>query len=263
MTPETALIELLARVGARGGAAVFVSAEELDLWPALAVAAMKVQGLLRKAHPAVSTVCPGCEQQCVMPVHTVPAGRRSGASFIVCDKRSDINRVHVSTGRLKLWRCDADALVGFIAACLGLRRSNQPPSAAGVLNVGMVQGEKRRQMLSLRVDGAEWFLVSADSTLPLAELVAYDGGEYFVDAAMVRQLVDSATTADQRYTPSNARREARKLNTRAMYESWRRAYRDLKKRRLHMSDVWYAQQIAKLTIGAGRSAETIRRRMKT
>jgi hypothetical protein len=32
MTPLAALIELLARVGARNGAAVFVSAEELSQW---------------------------------------------------------------------------------------------------------------------------------------------------------------------------------------------------------------------------------------
>jgi hypothetical protein len=39
---------------------------------------------------------------------------------------------------------------------------------------------------------------------------------------MIRQLVDSATTADNRYTPTNARREVRKLDTQAMYESWQK-----------------------------------------
>ena len=44
---------------------------------------------------------------------------------------------------------------------------------------------------------------------------------------MIRRLVDAATTADNRYTPSNARREARKLDTQAMYESWQKEYREL------------------------------------
>src|ERR1700730_2210418 len=123
LTPQAALIELLARVGARNGAAVFVSAEELSEWPAAAVAAMKSQKLLAKARTAVSVVCPGCERGCVMPVHTVPAGR-SPVAFIVCDNRSHINRVAVSAERQKQWRCDADAVCGFIAASLGLRRSN-------------------------------------------------------------------------------------------------------------------------------------------
>jgi hypothetical protein len=89
MTLQAVLIELLTRVGARNGAAVFVSAEELSQWPAEAVAAMKSQKLLAKARPASSVVCPGCERECVMPVHTVPARLRGPVSFIVCDKRSD------------------------------------------------------------------------------------------------------------------------------------------------------------------------------
>ena len=102
MTPLAALIELLARVGACNGAAVLVSAEELSQWPAAAVAAMKSQKLLAKARPAASVICPGCERECIDAGHTVPAGPRG--SFIVCDKREDINRVPVSAARLMQWR---------------------------------------------------------------------------------------------------------------------------------------------------------------
>ena len=56
MKPQAALIELLARVGARNGAAVFVSAEELSQWPVAAVAAMKSQKLLARARPAISVL---------------------------------------------------------------------------------------------------------------------------------------------------------------------------------------------------------------
>ena len=115
MTPQDALIELLTRVGALNGAAVLVSAEELSQWPAAAVAAMKSQKLLARARPAVSVVCPGCERECVMPVHTLPTEPRDPASFIVCDKRDDINRVPVSAKRLMQWRCDADAVCGFMS----------------------------------------------------------------------------------------------------------------------------------------------------
>jgi hypothetical protein len=261
MTLHDALIELLARVGARNGAAVLVDAEELSQWPAAAVAAMKSQKLLAKARPAVSVVCPGCERECVMPVHTSPAGPHGQASFIVCDKRDDINRVSVSADRLMQWRCDADAVCGFIAASLGVRRSDQHPADAGLLNIGMASGDKRSQMLCLQHSG-DLALVAANNAVPLAELVGYRGGEYSVDGQMIRQLVDSATTADPRYTPSNARRETRKLDTQAMHEAWRKAYRDLKRKRPNMTDVWYSQQIAKQGIAASRSAETIRKHMK-
>ena len=79
---------------------------------------------------------------------------------------------------------------------------------------------------------------------------------------MIRVLVDSTTTKDTRYTPSSARREARKLDTQAMYEKWRKKYRKLKKSRPGMSDVWYSQQIAGMDIGQSRNPETIRKNMK-
>ena len=46
-----------------------------------------------------------------------------------------------------------------------------------------------------------------------------------------------------------------------MYESWQKAYRDLKKKRRNRSAVWYSRQIAKLEIGVGRNADTIRKHM--
>jgi hypothetical protein len=75
-------------------------------------------------------------------------------------------------------------------------------------------------------------------------------------------LVDSATTADNRYTPSNAKREARRLDTQAMHKRWQKTYRALKRKNREKSDVWCSLQIAKTDNPQGRSAETIRKHMK-
>ena len=75
-------------------------------------------------------------------------------------------------------------------------------------------------------------------------------------------LVDAATTADPRYTPSTTRREAHTLDTQARYARWQKAYRALKQRRPRMSNVWYARQIAKQAVAAGCHADTIRKHMK-
>jgi hypothetical protein len=262
MKPEDALNDLLARVGATEGAAVFVSAEELTQWPAAAVAAMKAQKLLAKARPAASVVCPGCERECVMPVQTLTRTSGAASSFVVCDKRDDINRVAISSDLLKQWRCNAEAVCGFVAKSLGLHRSDQRSANASVWNIGIARGDKRSQMLGLRADG-DLALVAGSNAVPLAEVVGYGDGEYSVDGAMIRRMVDSVTTADARYTPSKARRETGKLNTQAMYGGWQKAYRDLKKQRRNMSDVWYSRQVAKLDIAAGRNAETIRKHMKS
>lgn len=262
MTPLDALLELLARVGASRDAAALVSEEELSEWPTEAVREFKSKKLLVKASPATSVVCSGCEQECVMPVHTLIHETRGPASFIVCDKRDDINRVPVTAERLKQWRCDIDAVCKFISRSLGLRPDSRRANGAGLLEIGIAAGDKRHQMLCLKADG-ELALIAGSTALPLAELVRYRESAFSIDNATIRQLVDSATTADNRYTPSNARREARKLDTHTMYESWQKEYRSLKKRRQEMSDVWYSQQIARMDIGKGRSAETIRKHMRT
>ena len=256
-----AILELLARVGANGGAAVLVSDAELSGWPAEAVRKLKAQKLLVKASPAASVVCPGCEQECVMPVYTLPAGAGAAASFIVCDKRDDTNRVPVAAERLSQWRCNAADVCGFVVRSLGMHPSNRRANSAELLEIGIATGKKRHQMLCLKADG-ELTLVAGNNALPLAEFMCYHDGAYSMDSAMIRQLVDSATTTDSRYTPSNARREAHKLDTKTMYESWQKEYRALKKRRPEMSDVWRARQIAGMDMAKDSSAETIRKHMK-
>ena len=91
MIPIDALQELFKRVGACQGDPVLVDAEELNQWPNVAVEAMKSQRLLVKTRPASNVKCRGCEDECVMPVHTLPKTEGGPVSFVICDKRNDIN----------------------------------------------------------------------------------------------------------------------------------------------------------------------------
>lgn len=261
MTPEAALVELLGRVGARLGESVTANTEELNQWPTVAVSALKLQGLLLKARPAKSVVCPGCEQECSMPVQTVTRPNATVAtSFVVCDKRSDINRVPIPGARLALWRCDAQAVCGFVASSLGLQPSTVQATEAGLLPIGMVRGDKRTQMLCLGQHG-HLALVVGSAAMPLADVISFEDGGFTLDRAVIHQMVDAATTADPRHTPSTAKREAGKLDTQARYASWQKAYRALRKKRPNESDVWYSQQIAKTPIAQGRDASTIKKHM--
>jgi hypothetical protein len=260
MTPEAALIELLGRVGARLGESVTVSTEELSQWPAAAVSALKSQGLLLKARPAKSVICDGCEQDCSMPVQTVTRANGSVTSFVVCDKRSDTNRVPIPAARLALWRSDAQAVCGFVASSLSLQPSTVQATEAGLLPIGMARGKNRTQMLCLRIHG-HLALVVGTNAMPLADVVGFEDCNFTVDQTVIRQMVDAATTADPRHTPSTAKREAGKLNTQTRYASWQKAYKALRKKRPNESDVWYSQQIAKTPIAQGRDASTIKKNM--
>ena len=196
MTPQAALVELLARVGASQDAAVLLSNHELNQWPETAVAAMKTQRLLTKAQPATSAICPGCERDCVMPVHTRIHPSRGAVSFIDCDKRSDVSRVPVPVDRLEQWRCTTDAVCGFVAAALGLRQSDKRrPANADFLEIGMATGDKRSQMLCLQT-GGELMLMAGGNVLPLADTIAYDKERFSVDGPKIRLLVDSGMPAE-------------------------------------------------------------------
>jgi len=260
MTEQDALIDLLARVDAQAGGAVYVTGEEMALWPAAATAAMRSQKLLTKARPAVTALCPGCERQCVMPIHTLTRPDGAAASFVVCDKRSDTNRVAIAPAGLERWRCDADAVSRFVAESLGVRLSEQLPVDGGPRPIGMARGKKRSQMLTMRLQ-AGLALVVGDQAIALVDLVDFQDGRYRVDAVMVCQMVDAATTADPRHTPSTVKREAGKLDTQARYASWQKAYKALRKKSPGKSDVWYSQQIAKTPIAQGRDASTIKKHM--
>jgi hypothetical protein len=259
MTPLAVIVEVLARIGANSGEAVYIRADELKQWPETAVGNLKSQRLLRKARPANSVVCPGCERECSMPVHTRRTATEGHVLFVVCDKRADINRVRVSDNQLVRWRCDVDAVCDFIATELRLSRANTARSAE-LWHIGMASGARRSQMLCLRARGF-LELIAGDVSAPLSELLVYRDGAYSIDSVGIRQIVDSSRTGDPRYTPTQAKREARKLETRSRRESWRKAYRALKRRHPGMSDVWYAREISKRD-GSGRKADTIRKHMK-
>jgi len=262
MTPHAVLIELLARLAALRNAPVLVSDHDLDQWPSEAVAAMKSQKLIAKARSGTSAVCPGRERECVMPVHSLSTAKSGSESFIACDKRSDINRVPVALDRLTQWQCSTQAVCEFVAETVGIRSAIKQTDHAGLWEIGVATGNKRSQMLCLRVNNI-LILVAGNNALPLPDFIGYADGAYSIDTVMVGQLVDHATTADVRYTPSTTRREARRLDTQTMYERWRKEYRAQKKKRPNMSDVWYSRHIAKSAVGSGRDASTIKKKMKS
>jgi hypothetical protein len=188
MTPMNAILELLARVGASNDAAVLVSEEELGLWPAAAVNAMKSQKLLVKGSPAASVVCPGCEQECTMPVHTLTHKTRGPASFIVCDKRDDINRVPVPISLLEQWQFSGLAIADLLAGLLSLRRPDSSDTTSGRWEIGVLKGKKGSSHLVLSADGQLTLSLAGHSIAMDDILELADGGFKLDRRALIRRV---------------------------------------------------------------------------
>ena len=188
MTPEDAFTELLNRVAALHGATALINADELAQWPGEAVTAMKTQQLITRARPANSAVCPGCERECVMPVHVLTDKAREPAAFIVCDKRDDINRVPVPVAQLEQWQASGDSVADLLAGLLGLQRPNMGSSSASRWEIGILKGTKHSSHLALVVDGT-LTLSLANHSIPLAQVLSLDGHGLKVDEhALLRAL---------------------------------------------------------------------------
>jgi hypothetical protein len=261
MTPLEVLVALVDRLGACGGHAVLISEAELGCWPGEAVHALKSQHIIMKAKVADSAVCPGCEEECVMPVITLPGGEGAARSFILCEQRDDTNRVPVTTSHLLQWRCSLELVCGFVADSLGGQRGRLQRNQAGMLEIGLVTGTKRVQMICIEITDRVQAVVGQNK-VDLTDLVVFEDGKYSVQQGMIQRLVDSSNTADERYTPSDIRRENRKLETKALHDSWKAQCKILSKKHSDMSDSWIAAKIAKMDIAMGRDKETIRKNMK-
>lgn len=220
MTPEAALRELLERVAVGEGAAAFISDDELSRWPDAAVAEMKTQRLLAKARPATSTVCPGCERECTMPVHVLSDGLRTPAAFVVCDKRDDINRVNVPVGQLEQWHTTGELIADLLARLLGLNRPASTATNDREWTIGTFKGRKHKSLVTLRA-GNDLHLSLAGHVVALADVLTFDQNILSADKNELFRCVDKP--AGDSETP-NARRKRLKARIAEEKAKGRRAF---------------------------------------
>lgn len=218
MTGHDALIEILERVGANGNEAVLLGAEELGQWPARAVAVMKERRLLARAGPAQSALCPGCEQQCVMPVKLWPGQPKSPNAFVICDKRGDINRVTVSIDALEQWQASGETVAKMLAQLLGLKRSVTAEPDATRWEIGMYKGVRHASHLVLLSEGG-LKLSLAGHSLVLDDVLTFLSDRIAVNRRLLTRCVDNPAagagdieSGSQRRIRLSARVEEEKAN---------------------------------------------------
>lgn len=237
--------------------------EQVREWPDGAVRVFQQAGWIRASTAASEVVCPGCERACYMPVHTRPTQEgQTTKAFVACDKSENMGLITVPPRLLQQWQVSLVRIAAWIAASLGLRLRPKHDRGSGIIWLGKMQGRKRLSEI-LVTTSAPISMAASGHSLPLEQVVDVSDGKPVIDRAAILDLVDRPPPEKiGRYQPSTNKRDARKLGTQEMYESWRKALRQLRQRRPNMSNVWYSQQIAKMDIARNRSAETIRKNMK-
>jgi len=103
MTLEDVLQELIQVLSSKGDGTI--SWEQVREWPESTIEIFQDAGWIKPKTPAKSVECPGCEENCFMPVHVYPAVQdRPAKAFIACDKLDYMGRISISLDCLQQWQ---------------------------------------------------------------------------------------------------------------------------------------------------------------
>lgn len=192
---DAVLGELLGRLRALRGQAVEVPAADLRRWPADAVMALQVAGVLVPGQPAGSMVCDGCEEACVRPVHVVPRAGGETAAFMLCHLRDDIDRVPVTLGDLARWRLTVQSLADALAGLLGGGTATAHGGGAAGYRLGFVQGKQDRAALHLSFDDKGPRLLVAGHALEVQDVLVLRDQQLALDQRLLARCVNAPADA--------------------------------------------------------------------
>lgn len=205
MNGADALAALLDRVAAAGGEAAMYSEREVAEWPAVALARLKAEGLLVKGPPADVVSCPGCEEDCAMPVEVATTASGKLRAFVVCDQRDDVARVAVAPDLLEQWTCSPERVADVLARLLDTRRSGDG-AAGGRREVGVLKGAKGKAHVVLGIE-RELRLHVAGHDLAVADVLELGDQGLALDRRALVRCVDNPVGAAGDEESADRRRE--------------------------------------------------------
>lgn len=207
MNGGDALVALLARVAAGEGESACFAERELAEWPSTAVAGLKAAGFLVKGPPADVVSCPGCEEDCAMPVVTATTASGKLRALVVCDRRDDVARVAIPRDMLEQWTCSPDQVADVLARLLGTRRSD---AADGHWDVGVLKGTKHSAHVVLGIEGG-LRLAIAGHNVPVADVLELgDKGLILERRALLRCVNNPVAAAGDKESAERRRERLRK-----------------------------------------------------
>ncbi len=205
MNQADVLPTVLDRLVAAAGEVALFSERELAEWPAAALARLKAEGLLVKGPPADTVVCPGCEEDCTMPVETDSTPSGALRAFVVCDKRDDVARVTIARDQLEQWTSSLERVADVLARLLGMRRFGSDSTALR-WDVGVLKGAKGSAHVVLGIEN-ELRLTIAGHSLPVADVLELGDKGLSIERRALLRCVDNPVAAAGDQESAEQRRE--------------------------------------------------------
>lgn len=206
MNPADMLPALLDRLAAAAGEVALFSERELAEWPAAALARLKTESLLSKGPPADTLTCPGCEEDCTMPVEIATTASGALRAFVVCDKRDDVARVAIARDLLEQWTCSPERVADVLARLLGIRRSGSDSTALR-WDVGVFKGTKQNGAHVVLGIENELRLTIAGHSLPVVDVLELGDKGLSIERRVLLRCVDNPVAAAGGQESAEQRRE--------------------------------------------------------
>lgn len=200
-----ALIEMFDQLRRLGIDPLVLPSDRLDGLPIALKKVLVDTGMVERAAPAVSVICPGCAESCAMPVFHRPRHDGSIVAFVSCDKRDDIGRVLLTPAMLDLWQVSTSSLARGLAKLLEQRL----PIALGQgFRLGWVSGGAGKVDVQLFCDDKGPHIVVAGHRLELTQVLTWNGVGLGLNVAALSLHADAPR---DRIGESPSERDARLL----------------------------------------------------
>lgn len=176
-----------------------------DEWPLEVINALKAAKILTPAPPAKSVVCPGCEEACVRPVHSPPGDGDEVRSFVLCDRRRDINRVALRKEALEQWQASGAAVARWLSGVLALVPVSPGSGDVGRWEVGLLKTGGNSAHVVLYA-GSPLTLRLAGHSIALVGAVDWRRGALMIDRKMLDRCVANPAAGGGDAESAEARR---------------------------------------------------------
>ena len=188
MTLDDVLQDMIQHLDSKGNGTI--AWEQVREWPEGAVQIFQDAGWIKFTASAKSVVCPGCEENCFMPVHVSPAMQGQPVrAYVACDRRDDMGRIPIPSEMLQQWQITPYQLACWIHKTLGLKGQPKQNPKAMTIRIGTLQGRKVLGDLYLGTTPPISFQASENS-IPFGEVTYMKRQQPSIEVLALKRLVD-------------------------------------------------------------------------